>query len=674
MLDVKQEYVVDATPLQTRTGEKRKREGRLRSKVWEHFTKLENMPGKHKECMCNYCKKLFSCSSRAGTTHLKRHIFHRRCAVYKNENEDKSQSLLNYEKGSLEQASNVGPWKFDQERSWRDLTELIINLELPFNFVEDPSFQKYILGIYPKYNFVSSNMVRSDSIKCYEIEKNILKEILQSSNPRVCLTTNAWTSSQGLQYMALKIHFIDNGWKLQKRIINFVMVPIEASVDNLADIIKNYLREWNIEKICTITLDDSTANDLLARTLSGHYSSRGLLLLQGRAIQVHCWGHVLNSTVQEGLDEIKDSICRVRNAVKYVKVTPRKKVEFLQYVDQERIPRGKMLVLDICTWWNSTYKMLGSALHYRKAYDRMRSCDPHFKDPPSPEDWEKAKIVHHFLESFFIVANTFSRTKYCTANVFFQEVYRILMLLRETATDLGSLLGRMALNMLVKFEKYWIEKEPNILLSMAVVLDPRFKLKYLRFCYNKIYDSRLVGDLMGRVEDELRKLFDEYVAEHEASCMKDTSSQSCDKGISSVTSPSSFKIKADLMEEFYKFTEEEEILEIKTELDVYMEEKLHRSKLSSDEEEFDILQWWKANSSRFQVLSRMARDILAIPVSSLTSECAFSTDGKVLNKFHSSLLPSTVEALVCTQDWIRGEPVQTEFEEEMDLAFATLNI
>ncbi|KAL7249358.1 hypothetical protein ACSBR1_011517 [Camellia fascicularis] len=231
----------------------------------------------------------------------------------------------------------------------------------------------------------------------------------------------------------------------------------------------------------------------------------------------------------------------------------------------------------------------------------------------------------------------------------------------------------MALNMLVKFEKYWIEKEPNILLSMAVVLDPRFKLKYLRFCYNKIYVSGLVGDLMGRVEDELRKLFDEYVAEYEASSMKDTSSQSCDKGISLVTSPSSFKIKADLMEEFYKFTEEEEILEIKTELHVYIEEKLHRSKLPSDEEEFDILQWWKANSSRFQVLSRMARDILAIPVSSLTSECAFSTDGKVLNKFQSSLLPSTIEALVCTQDWIRGEPVQTEFEEEMDMAFAIIS-
>ena len=66
----------------------------------------------------------------------------------------------------------------------------------------------------------------------------------------------------------------------------------------------------------------------------------------------------------------------------------------------------------------------------------------------------------------------------------------------------------------------------------------------------------------------------------------------------------------------------------------------------------------------------MARNVLAIPVSSVDSECAFSTHGGVLNEFHSSLLPSTVEALVCSQDWIRGEPVQTDFEEEMEKDFA----
>lgn len=662
---VKNGSLVDASPSETTTGgEKRKRDGKIRSKVWDHFTKVENKP----ECVCNHCERVFSCTTNGGTTHLKRHIFWRRCKVYNLENEDKSEKCLSDANGCLEQESEFIRKKFDQERSWRDLTELIIKWELPFNLVEDPSFQKYIRGIYPKYKFLSWDAMRNDCVKQYETEKNFIKEILGSSKPRVCLTTETWTSHKDLPYMALRVHFIDNGWKLHTRIIKFAMVPVEESGENLANIITNCLVEWNIDKICTITLGNCAANDVLARSLLQHYSSRGSLLLQGRAVQVRCWGHVLNLIVQEGLDEIKDSICRVRNAVKYVKVSPRRKIDFLQYADQEGISRSKMLVLDVSTRWDTTYKMLGSALHYQRAYDRMRSRDPHFKHPPTPEDWEKAKIVRHFLKTFSVVYKTFSGANRCKANVFFYEVCRILTYLRDAATDLGSLLGRMSLNMLEKFEKYWIEKEPNILLSIAVVLDPRFKLQYLRFCYNKIYDSSLVGDLMGRVEDELHKLFDEYVAQYEAS------SKIIDEGTSLVTRTSSLKNKTNFLEEFYNLTEEEDIFQSKPELDVYLEENLHRSKTPGDEEEFDILQWWKANSSKFPVLSRMAHDILAIPVSSIPSKCAFRTDGGVLNKFQSSLLPSTIEALVCTQDWIRGEPVRTEFEEEIDMHFAALNI
>lgn len=49
------------------------------------------------------------------------------------------------------------------------------------------------------------------------------------------------------------------------------------------------------------------------------------------------------------------------------------------------------------------------------------------------------------------------------------------------------------------------------------------------------------------------------------------------------------------MEEFYKFNEEEDVMQSKSELDVYLEEKLHPSK----GDHFEVLQWWKANTSKF---------------------------------------------------------------------------
>ena len=65
---------------------------------------------------------------------------------------------------------------------------------------------------------------------------------------------------------------------------------------------------------------------------------------------------------------------------------------------------------------------------------------------------------------------------------------------------------------------------------------------------------------------------------------------------------------------------------------------------------FDILVWWKSNIIVYPILLRMARDILAISISTVLSESAFSTGGRVVDQYWSSLSLSTVEILVCTQD------------------------
>jgi hypothetical protein len=61
---------------------------------------------------------------------------------------------------------------------------------------------------------------------------------------------------------------------------------------------------------------------------------------------------------------------------------------------------------------------------------------------------------------------------------------------------------------------------------------------------------------------------------------------------------------------------------------------------------FDILAWWKGNSTRFLILACLAHDVLAIPISTIASKSAFSTGGRVLDDFKTSLTPFMVEALV----------------------------
>lgn len=71
-------------------------------------------------------------------------------------------------------------------------------------------------------------------------------------------------------------------------------------------------------------------------------------------------------------------------------------------------------------------------------------------------------------------------------------------------------------------------------------------------------------------------------------------------------------------------------------------------------------------SCKYRMLSRLARDVLVIPVSSVPSAATFRTRGRVLSDFRCPLFPSTVEALVCSQDWMRDELVKLMYEEDLD--------
>ena len=87
----------------------------------------------------------------------------------------------------------------------------------------------------------------------------------------------------------------------------------------------------------------------------------------------------------------------------------------------------------------------------------------------------------------------------------------------------------------------------------------------------------------------------------------------------------------------------------KTELEVYLEENT-----LPNSPDFDILGWWKQNGVKYPILSLIAKDILAIPISTVASESSFSTSGRIVGPHRNKLFPETIETLICTQNWIYG--------------------
>ncbi|KAK2658850.1 hypothetical protein Ddye_005383 [Dipteronia dyeriana] len=73
-----------------------------------------------------------------------------------------------------------------------------------------------------------------------------------------------------------------------------------------------------------------------------------------------------------------------------------------------------------------------------------------------------------------------------------------------------------------------------------------------------------------------------------------------------------------------------------------------------DREEFYLLLWWKTYTYRYPVLSHLARDVLVIPVSTVSSEQAFSTSGLIIEPRRSCLSPEMVETRQAHRAWPVG--------------------
>jgi hypothetical protein len=82
---------------------------------------------------------------------------------------------------------------------------------------------------------------------------------------------------------------------------------------------------------------------------------------------------------------------------------------------------------------------------------------------------------------------------------------------------------------------------------------------------------------------------------------------------------------------------------------------LDSDNVSHTDDKFNIISWWHEHKLSYPVLSVLARDVLSVPVSTVSSESVFSTTGRILEERRRRLSPDMVEILTCVKDWEAAE-------------------
>lgn len=188
----------------------------------------------------------------------------------------------------------------------------------------------------------------------------------------------------------------------------------------------------------------------------------------------------MNLIVQEGLKVATVALSKIRESVKYVKGSDTRMKKFQECVQAVgNIDNSIGLRLDVCTRWNSTYLMLENAVKYRKAFDSLQFNEKNYKSCPTSEEWKRGEKICEFLEPFYDTTKLISGSSYPTSNLYFMQIWRIEVLLKENLLNEDEVVSHMCKKMMEKFEKYW--NQYSTVLAFGAILDPRIKLSMWEF-------------------------------------------------------------------------------------------------------------------------------------------------------------------------------------------------
>ncbi|XP_078170320.1 zinc finger BED domain-containing protein RICESLEEPER 1-like [Carex rostrata] len=585
-----------------------------KSDVWDHFQKTPD----HLRAICEYCGQSYSSTKASGTSHLKRHL--ERCEKRP--------------MGDIKQPLSVA---FQDE--YRDFG---LNQEQKN---EEPHLKMAIMAEIPLLSSNCKRVWRSlmgpinlerEVCDYYQNEKMKLAVQLKNLTSRVTFTCEMTGEVEG--YISITAYFINDDNYLVKRLIGFK----KLCDSGLVAAIETCLSDWKLEdKLFTFTLDSGLDQSEVIDSLRSKYSSR--MLFDGQYIHVPCCKTILVEFIDHYFYSfVLEEGRKIREFFDTLTNIPSRMSTFNKLAMEMGFPPVDVIWLKKYSEdLDSVVLLLKDVILYKDVFSRYILTEIgqwHFT--PCSINWKRVELALQIIGPIIDIVNEWSSCHYPRPNLYFQsllEIRTVISSLEKDISEVEIVRESEAGEKNVSSLKDSIADQLgtcNELLFIACILDPRFKLIYLEYCFGKIFESNQGKVRIYRIRECLRMFFEEYAQEkaNESSSLPSETTNIKQEGSSSEYTLCRTKI----INEFSMYKKQCKKNMKESELDEYLSEDV----VDVTDADFNLLGWWKQNRSRYPVLARIARDILAVP--NLRSNISAEKEAN----------PRLVEAVMCSKAWI----------------------
>ncbi|KAH0648371.1 hypothetical protein KY285_033619 [Solanum tuberosum] len=279
-------------------------------------------------------------------------------------------------------------------------------------------------------------------------------------------------------FICLRVHFISEDWKLRSWVVSFK--SFDAYDDYVGETMQ-CLSDFGIEdKICAVTVHSYLDFDEVIDAIKSKLLEKKRLQPDGQLFRVPCCADIFNSMVKRAFGMIEGLISDIRLIVCW----------------------GRSLPV-----WNVTFHKLQEALELEAKGEYLKADDYKGYHIPSPREWDKVRGVCKLVGHVYTAAEVLFMAKRPTAGLYFHNLNNLRFNLMKDSASSDKFTRNLANSMLEKFDKYW--RNMYLVFALATIMDPRYKVKYLEFCFLKYKDND--HSSLPSILESIRSLLHDYV-------------------------------------------------------------------------------------------------------------------------------------------------------------------